>query len=115
MKKWSLFFLPLLILTGCQENGGTNAQQLREGAREAIDAPADYLGANVRAQHQAQVTSAKTSVEGAVRMFQASEGRYPRNLDELVTEKYLSAIPQLPRGASFNYNAQTGQVTVAGY
>jgi hypothetical protein len=111
MKKISLFFLPLLLLVGCQDNGGA----AREGAREAVDAPSRYLGANVRAQQQAQVTTAVNSVTGAVRMFQTQEGRYPQNLNELVQKNYLSAIPALPQGASFRYNAQTGEVAVDGY
>lgn len=115
MKKFSLLFLPLVFLVGCERTGGTSAQEIKEGAREAVNAPADYVGANVRAKHQAEVTTATSSVNNAVRMFQVAEGRFPNSLNELVQEDYLPAMPTLPRGASFNYDAQTGAVTVEGY
>lgn len=115
MKKTCLFFLPLVILAGCEENGGASSQEIREGARDAVNAPADYVGANVRAKQQAEVTTAMSSVNNAVRMFEAAEGRKPNSLNELVEERYLPGLPTLPKGASFNYDAQTGQVAVEGY
>lgn len=110
MKKIAFFCLPLFLLVGCEENGSA-----REGAREAAEAPSRYLGANVRAKQQAEVTAAVSSVENAVRMFQVSEERYPRSLDELVQENYLPAMPSLPEGVSLDYNPQTGEVAVEGY
>jgi len=107
MKQFVLF-LSIAVLAGCQENGG----QVREGARQAVDAPADYVTANVRAQQQAQTQTAVTTVNNAVRMFQAAEGRNPQSLAELQQEGYLAAIPETPRGTTLNYNPQTGQVTV---
>lgn len=113
-RKFCLFFLPLLATLGCQEKGDTSREEAREGVRDAINAPADYVGANIRAGQQAQVTTATTSVNSAIRMFQAQEGRNPRSLNELVEEGYLPAIPDLPRGASFEYDAETGEATVSG-
>lgn len=106
MKKLSLLILPLIAFTGCDENGA---------AREAVDAPSDYVGANVRAQQQAQVTSATSTVNSAIRMFAATEGRNPRDLNELRDEGYLERLPDLPRDASFDYNPQTGELGVTGY
>lgn len=113
MKKFSLLLLPLIALLGCQENN--NGGGAREAAGEAINAPSDYVGANVRAQQQAQVTSATTTVNNAIRMFNAAEGRNPNSLNELTETGYLTSLPQLPRGASYNYNPQTGQLTIDGY
>lgn len=112
MKKSLLLLLPLFLFAACEQ---ATREEVKEGAREAVNAPSDYVGANVRAKKQAEVTTATSSVNNAIRMFQASEGRLPKSLDELVAEDYLPALPSLPTGASFKYNAQTGQVTVDGY
>ena len=115
MKKLSgLLFLSALLVAGCQE-GGTTAKEVREGASEAVNAPADYVGANVRAKQQASATTAKMSVDNAIRMFQAAEGRNPASLNELISEGYLPAMPELPKGASFSYDPQTGAATLQGY
>jgi hypothetical protein len=109
-----LLALAVVFFSGCGENAPT-AQEVREGAREGVEAPTRYVGANIRAQQQAQVTSATTTVNSAIRMFQAAEGRNPRDLNELIQAGYLGTLPELPRGASFHYTAQTGAVTVVGY
>ncbi len=109
-----LLLLSALLFAACQE-GGTTAQEIREGASEAVNAPADYVGANVRAQQQASATTAKMSVDNAIRMFRAAEGRNPANLNELIQEGYLPAMPELPRGVSFQYDAQTGTASLKGY
>jgi hypothetical protein len=111
MKKIVLLVSPLLLLVGCQENGSA----VREGVREGVEAPSRYVGANIRAQQQAQVTAALNSVNGAVRMFHTTEGRYPQSLNELVQRNYLATLPDLPRGVSYAYDARTGQVSVSGY
>lgn len=117
MKKIGLFFFPLFIFAGCQQQGGDTSDTngtAGEAAREAVEAPSRYLGANVKAKQQAEVTTALGSVRNAVRMFQATEGRFPRSLNELVEEDFLPALPSLPSGSSYSYNSQTGEVTVTG-
>lgn len=109
-----LFLLPFLVLAACQDNGNTSREEVREGAREAVDAPANYLSANLRAQQQAQATTAVATVNNAIRLFQASEGRNPHSLEELQETGYLPAVPDLPRDASFRYDAQTGEVSIEG-
>lgn len=113
MKKLYLFLLPALCLisTGCEKA----KENLEQGASEAVNAPTDYLRANVRAKQQAEVTTALSSVNNAVRMFQASEGRAPKSLNELISEGYMPALPALPSGVSYKYDARTGQVSVDGY
>lgn len=116
MKRIIGICFPLVfLLVGCEQEDRPRGEDLREGAGEAVRAPGDYISTNIRAQQQAEVQMATQSVTQAVRHFQAAEGRNPRNLEELVSEDYLPQIPDLPRGGSFKYNPQTGQVTVEGY
>ena len=50
------------------------------------------------------------SVTKAIEMFHASEDRYPKSLEELVKTQYLPALPQLPTGMKYEYDANTGRV-----
>jgi len=51
-------------------------------------------------------------LEQAIQEYNAAEGHYPRNLQELVPN-YLANIPQMPPGYSLTYDASTGKVRVA--
>jgi hypothetical protein len=115
MKKLSLILLPLVLTVGCQESGSNGGGGAREAAGEAVNAPTRYIDANVRARHQAQVTTATSSINSAIRMFVVAEGRNPSSLAELLESGYMSQLPELPSGASYSYSAQTGQVTILGY
>lgn len=75
-----------------------------------LSAPADYLGA-VNAAHKSAVRTVDiTSVSKAIQMFEVSEGRYPNDLNELVTQQYLPRLPALPAGMKYSYDPNTGQV-----
>lgn len=115
MKKLSLILLPLILTIGCQESGSNGGGGAQEAAEEAVSAPGRYIDANMRARHQAQVTSATSSINSAIRMFSVAEGRNPASLNELMETGYMSQMPDLPSGASYSYNPQSGQVTILGY
>jgi hypothetical protein len=78
-----------------------------------LTAPVDYLGATVKAQQSATKTVDLVSVNQAIQLFNASEGRNPKDLDELVTTHYLGRLPNLPVGMKLNYDATQGKVTLA--
>ena len=52
------------------------------------------------------------NIQNAIKMFKAVEGRYPKALNELVTEGYFPRPPRPPRGMRYVYNPKTGQVGV---
>ncbi len=70
----------------------------------------DYLGAMSKSVKVAENVTDVSSVQQAVNMFQASEERYPANLNEVVTEGYLPVLPELPAGYVYSYDSQTGKV-----
>ena len=77
-----------------------------------VTAPVDYLGAVAKAQ-QSSIKSIDTAyINQAVQQFQAMEGHLPKDLQELVTEKYLVRLPQVPHGMKLEYEAATGKVKV---
>ena len=77
-----------------------------------LSAPADYANAVVGAQGLAVKTVDIASVTSAIQQFNASEGRYPKDLDELVAERYLVKIPATPAGTQLQYDAQQGVVRI---
>lgn len=103
-----------LGLSGCgQRESAKPPQPTNAGASgNPLTAPADYAGAVVQArQHAAKVVDL-TSLKQAIRMFQAQEDRYPKDLDELVKQQYLPSLPKPPTGMKFQYDAKTGDVKV---
>jgi hypothetical protein len=77
-----------------------------------VTAPADYLGGIAKGKKISETVADTASLNQAVQLFQASEGRLPKDLNELVTEKYLPRLPDAPYGMKIVYNAANGQVTV---
>ena len=53
-----------------------------------------------------------TSLNENVQLFQAQEGRLPKDLQELVTKGYYKKMPEPPPGMKFVYDAASGKVTV---
>jgi hypothetical protein len=77
-----------------------------------ITAPVDYLGAVGKAQQSATQTTSTVGLQQAIQHFQIQEGRYPKNLNELVGPNLLTSLPAPPHGMKFDYNPTTGQVKV---
>jgi len=47
-----------------------------------------------------------------VSMFKEEKGRFPATLQEAVTTRHITRLPQLPTGEKFVYDASTGSVKV---
>ncbi|HET7625315.1 MAG TPA: hypothetical protein VFM25_08615 [Verrucomicrobiae bacterium] len=111
--KTPLLFLSaaLAIVTGCGESSNKSAQQTN--STSAVNAPADYLGAVGQAQNYAVRTADLAPISEAIRMFNAENGRNPKDLNELVQQKYLPRLPKAPAGSKFVYDPATGKVGIA--
>ena len=113
----ALFGIALLmagsLLSGCGKSESpapSNAAKPSSG--NPLTAPADYLGAAAQAQKKSVKTLDEAGLNQSVQLFYAQEGRYPKNLDELVNPNYLPRLPTPPTGMKFDYNPATGQVKV---
>ena len=53
-----------------------------------------------------------TRLTQAIQLFNAQEGRNPKDLNELVEKKYIGQIPDAPYGMKIVYDATAGQVKV---
>ena len=111
----SFLLLAGLALSGC---GKKEAKSTAASTNESystgnpVTAPVDYLGAVAKDKKSAEKTVETVSLNQAVQQFSVAEGRYPKDLDELVAEKYLPRLPDPPYGMKFTYDAKTGEVKV---
>jgi hypothetical protein len=103
-----------LMLAGCgktpEQTPPKPATNTPAVSGNPITAPVDYLGAVAKAKHSADRTIELVSLKQAVQQFQVAEGRLPKDLNELVTEKYLPSIPKAPTGMKIEYDAASGEV-----
>jgi hypothetical protein len=101
--------------TGCDSGSGDRSKDPTTNEASSgnpLTAPADYLGAAAKAKKVSEKTIDLVSVDQAVQLFYAGEGRFPKDLNELVTEKYLPQVPVPPHGMKLNYNPANGKVSI---
>ena len=111
---FTLASLLVVVFSGCSQksdspSGSTNAAS---SGGNPVTAPVDYLGAIAKAQQQAVKTVDTASLDRAIQMFGVEHGRNPKDLNELVQEKYLPKIPEPPYGTKLVYDANAGTVRV---
>jgi hypothetical protein len=93
-----------------KEPAATNEPSSSSG--NPLTAPVDYIGAVGRAQQSAGKVASTVGIQQAIQMFYTQEGRYPKNLNELVGGDYLPRLPSPPAGMKYDYNPTNGQVRV---
>lgn len=104
-----------LLLAGCgKKDGDATARTTNAPAAggNPVTAPVDYLGAVAKAKKSSESTIDAVSLNQAVQQFNVAEGRFPKDLNELVTEKYVPRLPDPPYGMKFVYDAAKGEVKV---
>jgi len=102
----------LVLAAGCGDKASKPAQETNAAASDGgvLTAPVDYLGALDKAKQSAVKTADTASLKQAIQMFQVDKGRLPKDLNELVQEKYLPKIPEAPRGTRIDYDPSTGEI-----
>ena len=116
MKKLSLIWLVLgsiVVGYGCGDNSKKSASGTNTATGGSlITAPVDYLDAAAKAKQKAVKTVDTTSLDKAIQLFNVEKGRNPKDLNELVSEKYISQIPAPPYGSRIDYDPKSGSVSV---
>ena len=105
-----------LFFCGCEpkKSSSTSATNAQRSSGNPVTAPVDYLGAAANAKKSAEKVVANVGVNQAIKQFYAVEGRFPKDLNELVAKQYLPNLPSPPTGMKFQYNPSTGELkTVA--
>jgi hypothetical protein len=100
------------VLLGCGKKEETGGATTNAAGGNPLTAPVDYLGAAAKAKRSSEKTIDTISLNQTIALFHATEGRFPRDLNELVTEKYLPKVPEAPYGMKIVYDAERGQVQI---
>jgi len=109
--------LTAVLLTACgNKHSGKPASSTKSTAGSTnkigfATAPVDYLGAVAQAQKYAVKTIDVSYINQAIQLFNAQEGRLPKDLNELVPN-YVGKLPKPPYGTKLVYDAATGTVKV---
>ena len=98
-----------LALAGC----GKDEKPPAPPAANAAPASGGYVGAMVKAEQSAVKVVDVTSLNHEIELFNAQEGRNPKDLDELVASHYIGQLPAAPAGMKIVYDATAGKVTLA--
>ncbi len=108
------FLMPLacLALAGCHKEAPPSDASNPAAGGNPVTAPVDYFGAIAKGKITAETTVETASLNQAVQLFLAQEGRFPKDLNELVGPNYLSKLPEPPVGKKFVYNPANGEVKV---
>jgi len=99
-----------LFLAGCGDGGSSG--QATEDNSSVVTAPVDYLGAVGQAKQSSVKKIDLAALTKAIQSFEVSEGRLPKDLDELVSMNYLREIPKPPHGQKIVYDANAGTVKI---
>jgi|SRR5437868_13938114 len=111
MKK--LLVLPLVAgfaFAGCSKDDSKDGKPTSSG--NPVTAPVDYLDAAAKAHKSATTKVSSTGLNQTIKLFYAQEGRFPKDLNELVRPDYLTSIPPAPAGMKYVYNAKDGELKV---
>jgi len=82
--------------------------------QEVLDDPVSDSASRSIAQRQIRelhVRSDVADLEALVGRFRMQYGRLPRDLEELVSRKYIRFLPRDPAGQTYVYDPDTGRVT----
>ena len=102
-----------LALCGCGKQQNAPPPAAAPASSSSSGTSGNYLGALAHGEQRAVKTIDVTSLNENLQLFNAQEGRYPKDLDELVTQHYLGKLPAPPVGMKFVYDAEQGKVSVA--
>jgi hypothetical protein len=108
--------LPLALaglVAGCSKEANPPTQTTNTATGgNPLNAPGEYLGGLAKGHQSAVKTVDTTSLNQAIQLFQVDKGRFPKDLNELVTEKFIPRIPDVPVGMKIVYDANAGTVKV---
>lgn len=98
-----------ILVSGCKKQ-----EELPVPEAPNAQAPTNsgYLSSAGRAMQSMEKTVDTASLNNAVQLFGAQEGRLPKDLNELVEKKYLSKLPVPPFGSKLQYDQAQGKVSI---
>lgn len=104
--------LVVMLLTGCGRPPSDGASTAGPTQHPAM-APLDYLSVQGQGKRRSENVVALVQVQKAIQEFQATENRWPTDLEELVRAGLLASVPGVPAGQRLAYDPATGAVRMA--
>jgi hypothetical protein len=118
MKGINSFFISIAaaaLLAGCGNKSASTPQATNLPGTNSVNTATNGFGGYVKSLGEAQKSADKTIdvsyINQALQLFNVQEGRYPKNLQELVPN-YVAKIPDAPLGSKIVYDATSGTVKV---
>jgi stage V sporulation protein SpoVS len=111
-----IFLVAGLVVTGCgkhDDSSTTSTTVTSVNNSQPPPAATGYAGTLVNAQQAAVKTVDLVSLNQAVQLFNVQEGRFPTDLNELVSKQYIGKLPAAPNGMKLVYDSTQGKVTAA--
>src|SRR4030095_4952579 len=122
MKAYAMGATLAILLAGCGDSSSSatakkpattnSSATTNNSSGNPVTAPVDYLGAVAQAKKTSIKVADVASLKQAIEMFKQEEDRYPKDLTELVSKKYIPALPATPYQMKYQYNPATGEVKV---
>jgi len=111
---WAMkaFFFVALVGCACVSGCGDGGSKATGSPSATPSSSSDYLSTITKAEHSAVKSVDVSALSKAIQMFQVEQGRLPKDLNELVTMKYIPKIPEAPAGQKIVYDANTGTVKI---
>ena len=103
MKLQLLSISVAVLLAGCGQKEEPKATEQSSGG-------GGYLGSITKAQQTMIGKIDTVAIDQAIARFYTDKGRFPKDLNELVTTRYLSEMPPAPNGKKLEYDPKTGTV-----
>ncbi len=110
MKANLLAMLAALVLVGCNDSSQTTGAS--GGKSSVATAPAEYLNNAAKEQKRAVKVADIAAMNKTVEKFYVQEGRFPKDLLELIEKDYLPRLPVLPDKAEWDYDTNSGVVGI---
>jgi hypothetical protein len=115
-----IFLIPVIAgfwLAGCGNNSSstspaaTNSAPTNFASGNPVTVVPDYIGVVGQAQKYSVKQIDLSYLHEAIQQFNVAEGRYPKNLQEMVPN-YIGKVPDAPYGSKIVYDPNTGTVKV---
>ena len=109
--------LGVILASGCRKSEELPVPTAPEKtaakpADSLATAPVNYLAASAKAGQSMEKKIDSVAINNAIQLFGVQEGRFPKDLDELVTKKYIGKLPVPPFGSKLQYDAKEGKASV---
>ncbi|NBB96526.1 MAG: hypothetical protein GVY16_12430 [Planctomycetes bacterium] len=79
---------------------------------DASKKPDPKAVANTDGVSEEKAARTAKSLASVARLFKAREGRWPKDVHELVAKDYIGAVPPAPDGKGYAIDAKTGEVSI---